>query len=56
MGSIFLPNLVLSKCYTISAPETKTNDTTERRIKKMSDIRETELVSETLPLSSLKSA
>ena len=38
--SIFLINLVCPKPYTIIAPETKTTDPTERRIKKMSDMRE----------------
>lgn len=40
--SIFLINLVFPKPYTLIAPETKTTDPMERRIKKMSDLRETE--------------
>lgn len=45
--SIFLINLVCSKPYTIIAPETKTTDTTERRIKKKSDNREADKIIET---------
>ena len=45
--SIFLINLVCSKPYTIIAPETKTTDTTEKRIKKKSDNREADKIIET---------
>ena len=45
--SIFLINLVCPKPYTIIAPETKTTDTTERRIKKKSDNREADKIIET---------
>lgn len=38
--SIFHINLVCPEPYTIYAPETKTTDLTERRIKKMSDSKE----------------
>ncbi len=41
-GSILPQNLVCPKPYTIYAPETKTTDPTERRIKKMSDSQEAE--------------
>lgn len=45
--SIFLINLVCPKPYLIIAPETKTTDTTERRIKKKSDNREADKMIET---------
>lgn len=45
--SIFLINLVCPKPYTIIAPETKTTDPTERRIKKKSDNREADKIIET---------
>ena len=38
----YCDNLVCPKPYTIIAPETKTTDPTERRIKKMSDSQEAE--------------